>query len=72
MHRSNMSAKNAFLLLTVSCLASFAYGRDLLGTKIYDKFSAFSLNQESTDKDAELESKYESLMQAVLDLQAEL
>ena len=72
MHRFNISAKNTFLLLTVSCLASFAYGRDLLGTKIYDKLSAFSHNQEPTDREAELESKYESLMQAVLDLQAEL
>ena len=65
MLRSKISTKNAFLLLTVSCLASFAYGRDLLGKKIYDKFNAFSHNQESADKVAELE-------QAVLDLQAEL
>ena len=70
-----ISASTAFLLLTVvSCLTSAAYGRELLGAKIVDSMNAFTHMQESTDKVAELEAKFEAkfdrLMKVVDDQQA--
>ena len=67
MMRRTIPASTALLLLTViSCLTSVAYGRELLGAKIFNNANAFTHMQETSDKVAELEAKFEAKFERLM------